>query len=82
VKVRLFAALREIAGSSLVDVEPSDAADAASLVAALSARYGEEFGRVARAGAVVVNGERVGPGRRLGPADDVTLLPPVSGGSA
>ena len=81
-KVRLFAALREIAGSSWVDAGPPDPGDAGSLVDALTAEYGDEFGRIARAGTVVVNGEPAALDRPLLPEDEVALLPPVSGGGA
>jgi len=81
VKVRLFAALREIAGSSWVDLDTADSADAGSVVEALSATYGEEFERIARSGTVVINGEPAEWDRELAPGDEVALLPPVSGGS-
>jgi molybdopterin synthase sulfur carrier subunit len=77
VKVRLFAALRELAGSNEVEAE---GASVAEIVDALSARYGERFEKVARAGSVVVDGERAGPGVGLEGTEDVALLPPVSGG--
>jgi MoaD family protein len=78
VKVRLFAALRELAGSSEVEAEGSSVAE---LVEALSRRYGERFEKVARAGSVVVDGERAGPETTLsGGSQQVALLPPVSGG--
>lgn len=82
-KVRLFAALREIAGSSWVDVETGAAVDtsAGSLLDALSATYGEEFERIARSGTVVVNGEPAGWARPIAAEDEVALLPPVSGGT-
>jgi molybdopterin synthase sulfur carrier subunit len=78
VKVRLFAALRELAGSSEVEAEGSSVAE---LVEGLSRRYGERFEKVARAGSVVVDGERAGPETTLsGGSQQVALLPPVSGG--
>jgi MoaD family protein len=77
VRVRLFAALREIAGAS--DVEASGAT-VGDVVTALSERYGERFAKVARAGSVVVDGERVPTDRALADGDEVALLPPVSGG--
>ena len=80
-KVRLFAALREIAGSSWVDLDTADSADAGSVVEALSATYGEEFERIARSGTVVVNGEPADWDRALDGEDEVALLPPVSGGA-
>jgi molybdopterin synthase sulfur carrier subunit len=79
VRVRLFAALRDLAGSSHVEAE---GATVAEVVDALSARYGERFGRVARAGSVVVDGERADPSTTLSGEKEVALLPPVSGGGA
>lgn len=79
-KVRLFAALREIAGSSWVDADVPDPADAADVLDALAAEYGDEFRRIARSGTVVVNGEPVDWDRSLTPGDEIALLPPVSGG--
>ncbi len=79
VKVRLFAALRELAGSSQVEAE---GATVAEVLDALSARYGERFERVARAGSAVVDGERAGPSTPLSGSHEVALLPPVSGGCA
>ena len=77
VKVRLFAALRELAGSNEVEVEGAPVAD---VVEELSARFGERFERVARVGSVVVDGERASPNTRLSGGESVALLPPVSGG--
>lgn len=77
VKVRLFAALRELAGASEVEVE---GATVGEVVAALSARYGERFDKVARVGSVVVDGERASPDSALSGSEEIALLPPVSGG--
>jgi molybdopterin synthase sulfur carrier subunit len=77
VKVRLFAALRELAGASEVEVE---GATVGEVVAALSARYGERFEKVARVGSVVVDGERASPDSALSGSEEIALLPPVSGG--
>jgi molybdopterin converting factor small subunit len=79
VRVRLFAALREEASSSWVDAEGSTAEE---VVDALCSRYGERFARIARAGSIVVDGERADLHARLRPGAEVALLPPVSGGSA
>ena len=76
-RVRLFAALRELAGSSEVEVE---AADVSGMLAELSDRFGPEFARVAAAGSVVVAGENARGERRLVPGEEVAILPPVSGG--
>jgi MoaD family protein len=79
-KVRLFAALREVAGTSVV--EAPEAADVGSLLDALSHTYGPNFDRIMAAGTVVVGGETVGRDRTLEPGDEVALLPPVSGGGS
>ena len=77
-RVRVFASLRELAGSTDLEV---DAADVGDLLDQLSARLGEEFDRIMRAGTVLVDGERSGRDRVLGGGEEVALLPPVSGGS-
>jgi MoaE-MoaD fusion protein len=78
VKVRLFAALREVAGASFLELQ---AADVGSLLDLLSKTYGPAFDRIMSAGTVVVAGETVGRERQLEPGEEVALLPPVSGGS-
>ncbi len=77
VSVRLFAALRDLAGAARVEAEGDTVDD---VVAALGARFGDRFARVAAAGSVVIDGERASGDRRLAPGDEVALLPPVSGG--
>lgn len=77
IKVRLFAALRELADSSEVEV---DAADVAGVLQSLEARLGGRFAQIMAAGTVVVNGEPAGRDRSLEESDEVALLPPVSGG--
>jgi MoaD family protein len=78
VRVRLFAALRELAGASEVEAEGSTAGD---VVDVLSSRYGERFTQIAAVGSVVVNGERAHRSTPLAAGDEVALLPPVSGGA-
>jgi MoaD family protein len=77
-RVRLFAALRDEAGSSIVEAE---GATVGEVVDALCSRYGTTFETIARAGSVVVDGERASAERRLAPDDEVAMLPPVSGGA-
>lgn len=79
VTIRLFAALRELAGAGEVQVEGGTVGD---IVDALAERYGERFGLIARAGSVVVDGERARPDDSLAGGEEVALLPPVSGGCA
>jgi sulfur-carrier protein len=77
VKVRLFAALRELAGSTEVEAEGRTAGDVAD---SLAERFGERFGQIAAVGSLVVNGERAERSTPVAAGDEVALLPPVSGG--
>jgi molybdopterin converting factor small subunit len=77
VKVRLFAALRELARGSEVDAAGTTAGE---VLDDLCFRYGERFARVARAGSIVVDGERADADRSLTGSEEVAILPPVSGG--
>lgn len=77
VTVRLFAALRELAGSSRVDAQGATVGD---VVEALSARFGDRFAGVARVGSAVVDGERADASTPLAEGQEMALLPPVSGG--
>ncbi|HVF08102.1 MAG TPA: MoaD/ThiS family protein [Actinomycetota bacterium] len=76
-KVRLFAALREIAGDSYVEASGHTVGQ---VVDDLSDRFGERFAQIAGVGSFVVNGERADRARALAEGDEVALLPPVSGG--
>lgn len=78
VRVRLFAALREIAGTGLVEAEGRTAGEVAD---ALARRYGERFGAIAAAGSLVLNGERARRETPVADGDELALLPPVSGGA-
>jgi MoaD family protein len=77
VKVRLFAALRELAGASEVEAEGDTVGE---VIQVLSARYGERFSRVAEVGSAVVDAERASRDTPLREGQEVALLPPVSGG--
>ena len=77
VKVRLFAALRDLGGSSEVE---SEGANVGEVVDDLCARFGDRFAAIARSGSVVVDGERADRDMVLGGREEVALLPPVSGG--
>jgi sulfur-carrier protein len=78
VRVRLFAALREAAGVSEVEVPPGRLGD---ILVGLEDRFGDRFATVLGYASVLVDG-----GRRRDPASEVpdgaevALLPPFSGG--
>jgi MoaD family protein len=78
VRVRLFAALREAADTSEVDVSAKTVGE---VVDSLSLRFGERFAAVAAVSSFVVNGERAARSTPIADGDEVALLPPVSGGS-
>ncbi|HEX2506518.1 MAG TPA: molybdenum cofactor biosynthesis protein MoaE [Gaiellaceae bacterium] len=75
VQVRLFAALREQAGSGSRELELPDGARARDVWPALD--LGEQPGGLALA----VNRRYVGEDQPLSDGDEVALIPPVSGGS-
>lgn len=77
IHVRLFAALRDEAGASVVEAEGRTAGELAD---ALGRRFGERFASIAAVGSLVVNGERARRDTPVVAGDEVALLPPVSGG--
>jgi molybdopterin converting factor subunit 1 len=78
VAVRLFAGLRERAGSERLEVELPDGASVADLLAAMAAT---PVGALAPGQCVVaVNREYAGPDAPISAGDEVALVPPVSGG--
>jgi molybdopterin synthase sulfur carrier subunit len=77
VTLRLFAAARQAAGTSrlqLVAMTVSEALEAAK------ERFGEQFSAVLDGSRVWVNGEPAELSDRLRDGDEVAVLPPVSGG--
>ena len=78
IRVRLFAALRELAG----DGEVSDASGrtVGDLADELGGRFGERFAQIAAVSSFVVNGERASRSTAIADGDEVAILPPVSGG--
>ena len=73
VSVRLFAGLRERAGSGRIEVELPEGATVADLLAAM------ELGP--RSCVAAVNREYAGPETPIAAGDEVALVPPVSGGA-
>jgi molybdopterin synthase sulfur carrier subunit len=78
VTLRLFANLRELAGTR----SASFAGDSVgSVVAAAVAAYGKEFERSLDTAKVWVNGDPADAGTPVRPGDEIALIPPVSGGA-
>lgn len=76
--VRLFARLRELAGSARVEIEGSTVAE---VVENAGRRFGPDFVAATRTARVWLNGEETDGSDPVGPADEIALLPPVSGGA-
>ena len=77
--LRLFAAARTAAGTAR-DLVPGSTV--AEILASATERYGDEFAAVLPTCAVWVNGDPAAPDRAVVDADEVAVLPPVSGGQA
>ena len=77
-KVRLFASAREAAGTG---TDVSDGATVAEVLRSAEDRYGDRFKDVLMTCRVWVNGDDVGPDSKVGPEDELAVLPPVSGGA-
>ena len=79
VRVRLFAALRDAAGTSEAQVDPGPLAE---VLESLSLQYGEVFRRRLAISTVLIDGSSVDKAAQTWVSDDseVALLPPVSGG--
>ena len=75
----MFASARAAAGRGRDDV-PGDTVGA--VLAAAQQRYGTAFAEVLPTCRIWVNGEPATPATSVGSADEVAVLPPVSGGAA
>jgi len=73
VSVRLFAGLRERAGSERIEVDLPEGATVGDLLAAMEL--------APRSCVAAVNREYAGPDTPIGAGDEVALVPPVSGGA-
>ncbi len=76
--VRMFAAAREAAGTGRDDVPGRTVAE---VLGAARQRYGERFAEVLATCRIWVNGDAADDATEVGPADEVAVLPPVSGGA-
>lgn len=77
-KLRLFANLREIAGTARIDIP---GATVGSVIDTANEKFGPDFERVVETSRVWVNGEEAALEDTVAESDEVVLLPPVSGGS-
>ncbi len=77
VKLRLFASAREAAGTA-DDALPGQTVG--EVLAAAVAKYGDDFKGVLTVSTVWCNGEGVDTDHPVSDADEVAVLPPVSGG--
>jgi sulfur-carrier protein len=77
-RVRLFAGLREIAGTSEVELDGSTIGE---VLGRAIDRYGTDFEKGLGHARVWLNGDPADAGDAVAPADEVAVLPPVSGGA-
>ena len=77
-KLRLFANLREIAGTARLEIM---ADTVGGVIDAASEKFGPDFERGVETSRVWVNGEEATSADLVKASDEVVLLPPVSGGS-
>jgi molybdopterin converting factor small subunit len=77
--LRLFAAARTAAGIAR-DLVPGETV--AEILASATERYGDEFAAVLPTCAVWLNGEPTEGDAPVADADEVAVLPPVSGGAS
>lgn len=77
VRLLLFAAAREAAGTRQAELTAATVAD---VLDQARARFGQAFSAVLDRSRVWVNGEPSHPSTPLSAGDEVAVLPPVSGG--
>lgn len=75
--LRLFANLRELAGTSSVEIEAPSVGD---VLAVAGDRFGQDFTASLQTAQVWVNGEQADVTTPVGVSDEVAVIPPVSGG--
>lgn len=77
-RLRLFANLRESAGTDTVEI---DASTVSEMLSEASERFGDRFTSGLSSAGVWVNGEQADPSTTVVSSDEVALIPPVSGGA-
>ena len=81
IRVRVFAALRELAGTGELQVSGRSVGDVVeATIAAVPPEHAERFAQIAAVSSFVVNGERAAREAPIADGDEVAILPPVSGG--
>ena len=81
IRVRVFAALRELAGTGELQVSGRSVGDVVeAAIAAVPPEHAERFAQIAAVSSFVVNGERAAREAPVADGDEVAILPPVSGG--
>jgi len=75
--IRLFATLKERAGTNALSLELPDSANVETLLAVLAA---PALAPSLRTVLVAVNNDYAFPDQMLAPDDEIALFPPVSGG--
>ena len=76
--LRLFASIREIAGTSSLEVDANNVADA---IAEACVQFGDDFAALVPSCRIWVNGNPAELTDSVTTQDEIALLPPVSGGS-
>ena len=77
--LRLFASAREAAGTARDELSGATVGD---VLDAATARYGQAFAQVLATCRVWVNGDEAARETPVTAADEVAVLPPVSGGAS
>lgn len=77
--VRLFATLKERAGSNMLSVELPDSASVATLLSTLAAQF-SALAPSLKTVLVAVNNEYAFSDHIINSGDEIALFPPVSGG--
>lgn len=78
VRVRMFAALREAAGTAETEIEPGRLGE---ICAVLRSRYGPGFAGILGFATIMVDGHRVAdPAAAVADGAELALLPPFAGG--
>lgn len=77
--LRLFASIREIAGTGSLEVDADNVSD---VIACACSQFGEDFEALVPSCRIWVNGNPAELGDRVTSDDEIALLPPVSGGSS